>query len=90
MANSSLGLVSRLAKRFDNSNADRDHPDFLTRDMGGHRRTNQPFISGYFQGMFGLPELLFGGPERSSRASQWLTTTLESFQPHSRSNNKAK
>ena len=36
-------------------------PHELTRDIGGFRRKNQPYISGYFQVFFDLPDALFGG-----------------------------
>lgn len=85
---SSLNIVSRLATRFDNAIAGREKPDYLTRDIGGHFRTNHPYVSGYFQVVFGLPAELFGGPERARTASQWLHSTCEGFTPHTQMLNK--
>lgn len=83
MADSATNIISRLATRFDNAVKDREKPDFLTRDIGGHWRLNHPYVSGYFQVMFGLPEELFGSSERAGNASQWLHSACESFQSHS-------
>ena len=80
---SAITLVSRLNTRFNNADIDREKPDYLTRDIGGHFRNNHPYISGYFQVVFGLPEELFGGADNVKRASQWLHSTVESFTPHS-------
>ena len=79
---SSTTIISRLNTRFDHADGDREKPDFLTRDIGGHFRNNQPYISGYFQIVFGLPDELFGGPEAVERASKWLHSTCEGFTPH--------
>jgi hypothetical protein len=76
-------IISRLATRFTNSIKDREKPDFLTRDIGGHWRSNQPYISGYFQVIYGLPSELFGGADNVQTASKWLHSTVEGFTPHS-------
>lgn len=73
-------IISRLGTRMTNIKGERNHPDFLTRDIGGHFRDNQPYISGYFQVMFGLPSALF--PDNADLSSQWLHSTCESFTPH--------
>ena len=83
----STTIISRLNSRFSNALIDRDKPDFLTRDIGGHWRRNQPFVSGYWQCMFGLPELLFSGGQGeggdvTQTASRWLHSTCEGFTPH--------
>ncbi|MCK9293183.1 hypothetical protein M0P25_03850 [archaeon] len=78
----STTIISRLASRFNNSIQDREKPDFLTRDIGGHWRNNQPYISGYFQVVFGLPLELFGGADNVQIASKWLHSTCEGFTPH--------
>lgn len=88
MSNSSNNILSRLGTRFSNATGERDKPDYLTRDIGGHFRNNQPYISGYFQIVMGLPLELFGGSENSKVASQWLHSTCESFQPHTQTLNK--
>lgn len=76
-------IISRLATKFTNSIRDREQPDFLTRDIGGHWRSNQPYISGYFQVIYGLPSELFGGADNVQVASKWLHSTVEGFTPHS-------
>ena len=82
---SSIDIISRLGTRFQNGQSDRDTPDLLTRDIGGNFRHNHPYISGYFQVMFGLPEKLF--QSNAKNASKWLHTTCESFTPHSQTLN---
>jgi len=72
-------IISRLATKFTNSIKDREQPDFLTRDIGGHWRSNQPYISGYFQVIYGLPSELFGGADNVQIASKWLHSTCEGF-----------
>jgi hypothetical protein len=89
MGDSTTNIISRLATRFDNAIIDREKPDFLTRDIGGHFRTNQPYIGGYFQVIFGLPLELFGGTDRAKTASQWLHSTCEGFTPHTQTLNHA-
>lgn len=84
---SSNDIISRLGTRFvkDTTGGRSEGPDPLTRDIGGQFRDNQPYISGYFQIMFGLPGYLFtnafGGPDAGA-ASKWLHTTCEGFTPH--------
>lgn len=81
-------IISRLATRFTNAIKDRDQPDFLTRDIGGQWRTNQPYISGYFQTVFGLPEELFNGADAVATAAKWLHSAAEGFTPHTQAINK--
>ena len=78
----STTIISRLATRFTNAIKDREKPDFLTRDIGGHWRSNQPYISGYFQVVFGLPSELFSGADNVQVAAKWLHSTCEGFTPH--------
>jgi len=59
-----------------------DKPTTMTRYMGGHNRTNQPYISGYHQIVVAPPVKLFG-ETNTVTASTWLTSTCESFTPHS-------
>jgi len=82
MGDSATNIISRTATRFENADGVREKPDYLTRDIGGHFRNNHPYISGYFQIVFGLPQELFGGDDRVKRASQWLHSTCEGFTPH--------
>lgn len=84
----STSIISRLASRFNNAIRDRDKPDFLSRDIGGQWRLNQPYISGYFQTIFGLPEILFNGSDEVSIAAKWLHSTCEGFTPHTQTINK--
>ncbi|MDD4081984.1 MAG: hypothetical protein PHD05_01220 [Sphaerochaetaceae bacterium] len=84
----STNIISRLASRFNNSIKDREKPDFLTRDIGGHWRNNQPYISGYFQTVYGLPSELFNGADNVQIASKWLHSTCEGFTPHTQMLNK--
>lgn len=78
----STTIISRLATRFTNAIKDRDKPDFLTRDIGGQWRSNQPYMSGYFQVVFGLPSELFAGADNVQVAAKWLHSTCEGFTPH--------
>ena len=87
MGNSATNIISRLSTRFEHGQTDREKPDFLTRDIGGHFRKNNPYIGGYFQIVFGLPEELLGGVQRAKEASQWLHSTCEGFTPHTQTNN---
>lgn len=73
-------IISRLNQRFIGAIQDRESPDYLTRDIGGQWRTNHPYISGYFQVWFGVPEALFGNT--AANAVAWLHSTCESFTPH--------
>jgi hypothetical protein len=79
--NSSIGNGSSSDATSISSSGQRDHPDMLTRDIGGGFRTNQPYISGYFQVMFAPPQKIFSGAAAS--AVTWLTSTCEGFTPHS-------
>jgi hypothetical protein len=72
LLNSSIGSSS------DNT----DKPTTMTRYMGGHNRTNQPYISGYHQIVVSPPAKLFEKSDASA-VSSWLTSTCESFTPHS-------
>jgi hypothetical protein len=81
-------IISRLATRFTNAVRDRDKPDFLTRDIGGQWRNNQPHITGYFQTVFGMPELLFNGADSVAVAAKWLHSAAEGFTPHTQTINK--
>lgn len=58
-----------------------DRPSDLTRYIGGHNRTNQPYINGYHQIVVYPPEKIFGSD--ASMASTWLSSTCEGFTPHS-------
>jgi hypothetical protein len=64
----------------------RDAPDALTRNFGGSFRNNQPYIHGYFQVFFRLPNKLFNGTEEV--AQEWLHSTCEGFTPPGTAVNK--
>jgi len=81
-----LDIISRLNSRLTGAIQDRESPDYLTRNIGGQWRDNHPYISGYFQVFFNLPEALFGS--NASAANTWLHSTCESFTPHSITVNK--
>lgn len=82
MSDSSSSFISAQLSRLSTCLGSDDQPDSLTRYIGGKNRANQPFISGYHQCYFDLPEKLFGGSE-GANASKWLMSTCESFTPHS-------
>lgn len=74
-------IISRFGMRYTNGTNGKNVPDVMTRHIGGHLRNNQPFITGYHQIIFGLPDKLFGGD--CATASRWLHSTVEGFTPHS-------
>jgi hypothetical protein len=76
-------IISRLQTKLASAALANDHPDVETRYMGGRNRDNQPFISGYHQVWFELPEKLFSGDINTDNISKWLRSTCENFTPHS-------
>lgn len=82
-------ILQRLVTQFndaDTGGGKRETPDLVTRDIGGQFRHNQPYISGYFQTLFSLPDGLF---ESDGEAAQnWLQSTVEGFTPHTQTINK--
>lgn len=58
-------------------------PSELTRYLGGSKRTNQPFISGYHHVWFKLPSALYKEAKTEEHSAKWLRSTCESFTPHS-------
>lgn len=60
-----------------------DQPHHMNRYMGGHRRRNQPFVSGYWYLVMTPPERLFTDAG-VKWAQQWFHTTAESFTPPTR------
>jgi len=75
-------IISRLAARLAGATGNnRVAPDIGTRSMGGSFRTNHPYVSGYFQIVFELPDELFAS--NKEEATKWLTSTAESFTPPS-------
>lgn len=75
-----IDIISRLGEALVRGTSTPDRPKELTRDIGGHKRQNQPFITGYFQAFFQLPEMMF--KDKANEASQWLHSTCEGFTPH--------
>jgi len=89
----SADILSRLGSNFDIIGGTGDAskgvpktPDIGTRDIGGQFRTNQPYISGYFQILFSLPAKLFD--KNAGNAATWLHSTVEGFTPHTQTLNK--
>jgi len=76
---SALYISGQLARLTDA--VDSETPSELTRFAGGHNRTTQPHITGYHQILIYLPEILF--TIGLLEAQTWLSTTCESFTPHS-------
>lgn len=70
--------ITKLNSRLSALTEGKDSPDSLTRDIGGFNRNNQPFISGYFQTIFHLPERIFDDCEL---AVNWLHSSCEGFTP---------
>lgn len=83
-------ILTRLAAEFKKPTGGggdgRITPDALTRDIGGQFRTNQPYISGYFQVLFNCPQTLM--KEITGDAQTWLQSTVEGFTPHTQNINK--
>lgn len=84
-------ILTRLVTQFKDATTGgggdkRITPDSVTRDIGGQFRTNQPYISGYFQVLFNMPEKMMKGIQGD--AQQWLQTTVEGFTPHTQTINK--
>lgn len=84
---SSQTYISQQLSQLNSALSSDDKPDTLTRYIGGHTRKNQPFISGYHQCIFSLPEGLFSSTADASNANSWLMSTCEGFTPHSISMN---
>lgn len=77
----SENIISRLSARLSGATSNnRTHPDPGTRHIGGSYRTNTPYISGYFQIMFELPDELFKGTDKDV-AAKTLHSTCEAFNP---------
>lgn len=89
---SSISTISRLgAKLIAYNTKTSDMPRPLTRYLGGWQRENYPFITGYFQFLIRLPDVLFtemAGLTDKSWAQRWFLATAEGFTPPSRNLNK--
>ena len=80
-------MNNRITKGMkDNTGSNKGMPNSMTRDIGGFKRQNQPYISGYFQVFFELPMLLFTGSETES--ASWLHSTCEGITPPTQTINK--
>ncbi|MFW6242633.1 MAG: hypothetical protein ACOC2W_00580 [bacterium] len=73
-------MIDRVKGQFQRATNNREMPDVFNRYMGGEYRQNQPFVTGYHQVLFSLPEKLFD--TSPDDAQKWLTSTCESFTPH--------
>lgn len=78
-------IIERLTSRFSSATSNLNTPDIGTRNIGGSQRQNHPYISGYFQAIFKLPDAIF--TTNTSDAIKYLTSTCESFTPPSESIN---
>lgn len=56
-------------------------PDLGTRYQGGSNRASSPFVKGWFQVFFGLPQTIFNGGLAPSTVNKYLTSTAISFTP---------
>jgi len=89
----STNIFNRLSNQFD-KNRGNDQPERLTRYMGGHNRTNHPYVSGYWQLYIDVPNLIFAGggdagADDMQATQEWMHSTAEGFTPPSRTINKA-
>lgn len=67
-----------------NTNSGSDRPYHMTRYMGGHKRTTQPYVSGYWYFMINPPATIFTEYDNDNiDVAQWLHSTAESFTPPS-------
>jgi hypothetical protein len=82
-------IIDRYTDSFNSRISGREHPDILTKDIGGHFRKNEPYTSGYFHMVAGLPMKLFKDEKGAEEASIWLHSTCENFTPHSVTRGKA-
>jgi hypothetical protein len=83
-----MGIEAYLSNQLSllsNSIGATDFPTAPSRYIGGHNRENQPFITGYHQILVQLPSKIFGSS--SANATKWLSSTCESFTPHSTTTN---
>lgn len=83
MPTTTSDLISKQITSLTNSmsSVGGDKPSDFTRYMGGHNRSNQPYINGYHQIIVQPPTKIFG--INTSDASTWLSSTCEGFTPHS-------
>jgi len=65
-----------------------DRPTALNRYSGGHKRHNQPYVSGYWYLLMEPPRELLGDAMQADSKS-WLHTTAESFTPPTKTVTKA-
>ena len=79
-------IIESMNNRITGAMSEREMPDGLTRDIGGFSRTNQPYINGYFQVIFSLPQKLF--TSEAATAVNLLHTTAETFTPHTQTMDK--
>ena len=89
----STNIFNRLSNQFD-KNRGNDQPERLTRYMGGHNRTNHPYVSGYWQLYIDVPNLIFAGggdagADDMQATQEWMHSTAEGFTPPNRTINKA-
>lgn len=74
-------LLARIDEDTPNFANGKDRPNDWNRFMGGRRRTNHPYISGYWYFFLQPPQAIFVNDEQS--AANWWFSTAEGFTPHS-------
>lgn len=78
---SSYSLMTRIDDSTSEFADGKDRPRDWNRFMGGRRRTNHPYISGYWYFFLEPPKFIFKAD--SVLATNWWFTTAEGFTPHS-------
>jgi len=96
-------MNTRLTESLNDLVGPKGMPNSMTRDIGGFQRKNQPYISGYFQVFFDLPEALFkagtfnqvnddnglgAAGSATVEGASWLHSTCEGFTAPSQTMNK--
>ena len=89
---SGVSIMSRLGSALSGGLLSGDGPRTLTRYMGGYQRENIPYISGYWQFVLQVPEIIYSDHAKIksiNNVQRWFLSTAEGFTPHSRNLNKA-
>lgn len=81
MAADTCYLMTRIDQDTENFANGKDRPNDWNRFMGGRRRTNHPYVSGYWFFFLQAPEAIFVTDKLS--AGNWWFSTAEGFTPHS-------
>ncbi|MBC8554914.1 MAG: hypothetical protein H8D23_35325 [Candidatus Brocadiales bacterium] len=77
--------VMTLSMQEFSKSQDADKPDRINRYMGGNRRHNHPYISGYWYLVLDAPSEIFTQSDTTSESMRrWFHSTAESFTPPSK------